>query len=177
MLWRFLEIEFQKEKEKKKSGAGEWEKLLEEIKELSADRLREHIRKFAERKQNGSPIFPWTVGYRENESYRQIKRWVYADVDIERLYTCGIDPNKVSMKADLIKARGNLNKFAKCYAHKYPEFEPREVPVEKQVIFGIKKEETDKNGTIELLDGAHRTVAMLRNGDTRSKGFTGIIGK
>jgi len=99
-----------------------------------------------------------------------IRRWIYADIPLEQLYTCGINP---SMEPLLMKARGNLKAFLK-YAPLFDELKLDWVPPESlRVAFGIARLATDKDGTIELIDGAHRTIPMLQNKITRSKALIG----
>jgi hypothetical protein len=166
VILRFLKIESQK------SGAVEWQNLLDLVQDMRGDQLRRHLRDFAERIHCRSPIIPWTVGMNDDESHRSIRRWVYADTDLEQFYTCGINDR---VRPCLMKAQWNLKRFLK-YAPDFEEFKLDWIPTELlRVMFGIARREIDKNGTIQLIDGAHRTISMLHNNISRSKAFIGEI--
>lgn len=168
VLHHFLETE------SKKPNANHFQELLQQIKSLPGDQSRRRVREFAEKTKNGSPIFPWTVGINTDERWKTVQRWIYADVTLEQLYTCGINPN--TMRDDLNKARGNLKTFTKCFARNHGEFRLDQIPPEHlRMIFGVARREDNKDGSIELIDGAHRTVSMLHNGITKSKGFVAEI--
>lgn len=164
VLCCFLQIESQK------PNAGHFLDLLQRIRGLPGEQSRRRVREFAEKTKNGSPIFPWTVGINNDERWKNVRRWIYTDVELNQLYTCGINPS--TMKESLTKVHGYLVKFTRCFAHNFPEFRLDQIPPEKlRTIFGVKRRDNNKDGSIELIDGAHRAVAMLHNNIVESKGF------
>jgi hypothetical protein len=155
--------------ESTKNGAGHFKELYEKFEQADGESQKRTVREFAEKNNNGSPIFPWTVGYRNDERWRQVRRWIYAEIKLDHLYTCGIS---ASMSKDLEDVRGNLKMFASLHATKYPEFRVKEVPPEAvRIIFGVARMEDDRDGTIELIDGAHRVVCLLFNSISTANGF------
>jgi hypothetical protein len=82
---------------------------------------------------------------------------VLAIVDIRSLYSCGINPK---MKADLDAVQGNLARFSKV-AHNYSEFRMDSLPEGDQAtIITVDRRCAGREGTIEVIDGVHRVVAM-----------------
>ena len=172
VLIRFLEEESPKQRNEP-NDAADWQNLLQEVKHAPREHIRRMVRDFAESKHNDSPFFPWTVGYRQNEFYKKVVRWVQADVDLTQAYTSGLNPK---MKAHLIAAQWNLDSF-RTNAHHYQEFHLQDPPPPEalQTVYGIAHNKAGKVGTIELIDGAHRTISMLHHGIKSSKGFIGEL--
>ncbi len=68
------------------------------------------------------------------------------------------------MKADFETVEWNLSRFAPL-AHKYPEFRLGKVPDGEALrIVGVAHQSQGRTGSIELVDGAHRIVAMMHRG-------------
>lgn len=142
---------------------------------LSDRRLIRRIRKFERTRDDDNPALGWTIGTRRNKNYQKVSCWVLARVSLPHLYTCGISS---AMKDDLNCVNGNLKRFVdEGYAAKYPEFRLDSIPPEGEArtVIGIARVEYGQDGTIELIDGAHRVAAMLANGITVSDAYIGQI--
>jgi hypothetical protein len=151
--------------ESEKQGADHFKELLREIENLSEEETKKCVRQFAERTNNGSPIFPWTTGMGRNEWFQKVNCWVFATVDLPQLYTRGIRDNT---RDDLNQVAGNLDAF-NSHVYKYPDTFKLDaaLPEDLRTIFAVSKSEPGKRGSIELIDGAHRTINMLHNGTER----------
>jgi len=142
---------------------------------LSDDKFIQKVREFEVTRDDDNPVLGWTIGTRRNSLYKNISHWISAKVYLDDLYTCGINSE---MKADLDAVRGNLKRFVDIgYAAKYSEFKlDSDLPQnEAKILIGIAQFYSDRDGTIELIDGAHRAVTMLSKGITKSKAYIGIL--
>lgn len=128
----------------------------------------ERLRRFAEERDDVNPTLTWTVGTRGNQHYRRVQRWLVAKVTLDAIYSCGIN---TSMRADLDAAEGNLVRFA-AVAGKYPEFRLDTVPEDKlATLIAVVNHQHGRRGTIEVLDGCHRVVAMISRGVRETTAF------
>ena len=142
---------------------------------LSDRRLIRKVRKFEKTRDDDNPTLGWTIGTRANSNYRGVSHWVLASISLADLYTCGINPK---MKGDLDSVNGNLKRFVDAgYATKYPEFRLDSIPSEgkARTLIGIARSESNRDGNIELIDGAHRVVPMLANGIMSSDAYIGEL--
>lgn len=118
-----------------------------------------------------NPTFVWTIGTSKNKHYLKVSRWVLANVNLQCLYTQGINP---AMRNEIEAVGGNLKRFVECgYARNYSEFQVslNLPPEEARIFVGIAHHKHDRNGKIELIDGAHRVVAMMSGGLTSAKAY------
>ncbi|HYV39721.1 MAG TPA: hypothetical protein VE988_28795 [Gemmataceae bacterium] len=116
------------------------------------------MRKFADDRDDVNPTLTWTIGTHANKHHERVQHWVLAEVTLDSLYSCGINP---AMQADLDRVNGHLASFAE-FAQKYPEFQNDSVPQgDQRIIIAIAKTEVSKKGTLEVVDGSHRGIAML----------------
>ncbi|MBI1923405.1 hypothetical protein HYR99_04050 [Candidatus Poribacteria bacterium] len=139
---------------------------------LSDQQFFQRVRQFATERDDVPPALTWTVGTLENTFHLQVRRWILAEVDLSLLYTCGLNP---LVNDHLAVVRWNLKQFGR-FANQYPEFQLNRVPSgEHQRIIGIVRHDPDRDGCIEIVDGAHRVVAMLANNIKQTIAFLGEL--
>jgi len=136
--------------------------LREEFRELSQKSDAEffpRVRRFADQRSDTNPFLVFTVGVRGDERWRQVKKWELIECPIGELYTLGINPR---MKEDLQTVGWNLQKFVEVgHARGYPEFRLNEMPPsDLTTLFGLRRQERGKIGSIAIIDGSHRAVSM-----------------
>ena len=132
---------------------------------------------FKKGKYRNNPTLVWTIGNEDNPNRPfKVRDWVLAKINLECLYTCGIN-EKINVHLDLVN--GNLKSFVKQgYAREHPEFQlDRKPPTSKAKIIGIAHRASEKQGTIELVDGAHRVVSMLHNNMEQSEAYIARLKK
>ena len=121
------------------------------------------VKEFEKGREDDNPTLGWTVGTRRSKTYLKVRRWVLAQVYLSVLYSCGINP---CMKEDLDAVRGNLKQFwMNEYTKKYREFRLDSTPSEgkAKTIIGIARSKPERNGSIQVIDGAHRVIGMVAN--------------
>jgi hypothetical protein len=124
---------------------------------LDDDAFFERVRAFADARADTNPVLTWTIGTRGNKHHESVRRWVLAKIPLASLYSRGINP---LMKKDLDESQGNLVGFLKA-ATKYAEFRLDSVPQgDLAILFAVAKSCPGRLGVAELLDGAHRALAM-----------------
>ena len=127
---------------------------------LPDDAFINKVHHFAEVWDDENPTVVWTIGTKANKHYQRVFRWILANVNLGCLYTCGISSK---MQHDLDSVNGNLRRFVNHgYAIRYDEFRIRSTPIaeELRIVIGIACVKYGRDGNIELVDGAHRAVAM-----------------
>ena len=156
--------------ESAKPHGDHFDRLLREVAGLPIEIIRARVRAFGEQHNNGSPLFPYTVGHFNDERFRSTQRWVRATVELARIYSCGINP--VTMQEHLQMVRGNLLAFTRQFAGQHPEFRLRGPPPPEalRLIIGIARCNDGKDGDVELIDGAHRAISLLHHGITSCEG-------
>ncbi len=112
-----------------------------------------------------SPVLVWTVGVPGDDRFQDIKEWRLEKVNLDELYSCAMGRN---MKTELDAVKGNLKTLTalmKNNPSNYPEFDLSRIPSdnEKQIAIGVAHSITGRQGSIELIDGAHRVVSMIAN--------------
>lgn len=113
------------------------------------------------RTHDNNPTLRWTVGLEACH----VGRWTKEIVPLDSLFTCGINPK---MQAHLESVRWNIAAFAQGPSSHYPEFEYDLPPSELRTLIGVRQLKSGKKGSIQLIDGAHRAVALIRNGVMKS---------
>ena len=119
-----------------------------------------------------SPVSQWTMMRRRG---RKIDSWVLRKgVPLKECWTARI--NKKTKAAE-DKVGGNLVLLGKS---KHPaakaEFENCKMPPpDKQTLIGILQRKDSRKGKIQLLDGAHRLVAMWRNRFRKTDMYLGTL--
>ena len=150
----------------------QWPESVEWIK-LPDEELLITAREFAlEREEN--PALAWTVGTADNSFYKMVKAWSLSEIRLDELYTCGVRKN---MEPDLNAVAGNLKRFFDTgRANSYPsDFEIRAAPVERQLLMCIDNSRDDKDGCLELIDGAHRAIAMIADGTETCRAYVATL--
>lgn len=128
---------------------------------------------FAKLRDDENPVLVWTVGTQKNKHYLKIDRWDLVTFDLNILYSRGINP---SMKNDLSSVMGNLSDFEQIYSKNYEEFLLTTLPEDKsKILIAIARSKPKYKGKLELIDGAHRAISMLKNGITKADAYIGII--
>lgn len=132
---------------------------------LSDTDFIQKVRNFEKKRSDENPAILWTIGTEKDcKRPQKVRRWILANINLGCLYTCGINSK---MKSDLDSVKGNLKCFVnRGYTNKYDEFCTNRVPTDEElkVIVGIAHDTDDRDGKIEIVDGAHRAIAMLANG-------------
>lgn len=80
------------------------------------------------------------------------------------------------MKDDLDAVKGNVLDFVEKFAGKYAEFN-NQLAAENDLgpLAVIAHEKVDRRGKLELIDGVHRAVAMIRGGKEWTSCYVGIL--
>ena len=129
---------------------------------------------FKKQRCDENPVFVWTIGTEKNATrYRKVKRWILARINLESLYTCGIN-SKINAHLELPDVRGNLRSFVlRGYVNEHSEIRTDSAPTDKELttFIGIAHRTDDRDGDIEVLDGNHRAMAMLANGIERAEAY------
>ena len=139
---------------------------------LSDPDFIQKVRNFEKKRPDENPAILWTIGTEKDRNRPQkVRRWVLANVNLDCLYTCGINDE---VNSDIDSVKGNLKCFMnEGYATKHCcEFRIGRVPInEKRVIIGIVHCTDNRDGEIEIVDGCHRVIAMLANGIEYSQAY------
>lgn len=130
------------------------------------EQLRERARRFSEERDDTNPLLEYTVGHRS----REMVKWTRERIQSADVYTCGIADG---MSEDLVSVAGNVQRFALEKATKYDEFANGYLPPESVAIIVIKQANPKREGSYELVDGAHRLVALCRAGVEAVEAFVG----
>jgi hypothetical protein len=152
VIRHFLRIEASRRKYyKKKEEILSWCRLFDE--EMLA-----RARCFADERDDTNPVLAYTVGTAKADYSKKIAFWNRECIKCAEIYTCGISPQ---MSSDIDAVRGNMLDFALGPAAKFPEFaEGAALPQENTVIIVVEQGKAGRKGAYELIDGAHRLVAL-----------------
>jgi hypothetical protein len=164
----FLRLEASKAKYKEKKEAMLWWCSLPD------EQLLKHARAFADERDDTNPVLAYTVGTTKADYSSRIVLWERYWINCTEIYTCGISP---SMRPDIDAVAGNLREFAMRFAAKYAEFADR-LPLPKgdeAVISTIAQKKHGRRGLYELVDGAHRLVALCRGGVETVEAYIGCL--
>lgn len=138
---------------------------LDDWRQLSDADFLVKVQEFAAKRTDTNPGLTWTIGTTGNEHHLKAARWVEEEIDIDELFSCGLNP---AMKVDLDDVHGNVVEFAHKHGHKYPEFRLNETPADElKRVIAVRHSKAGHNGSLEILDGAHRCVAMAVQGVKR----------
>jgi hypothetical protein len=137
--------------------------MLSDIHEINDDNsFIETVRCFAAEHDSGNPVYTWVFN-----RINQIKRWVRVDeVDVRRVYSKRINS---TVESCLLAERGNLARIAALVAANDTlarEFDLSRLPTTmvESTIIGVLRTDPSRDGTIELIDGAHRLISMIAAG-------------
>ncbi len=136
--------------------------------DLGEGELITRVQQFMKDRGDTNPALLYLVGERAS----RIVHWNFECVECAAIYSCGIS---ASVNRDLGTVRGNLAEFAERHARKHSEFSgSSDVPQgAAAVVILVAQRTQDKKGTHELVDGAHRFVALCRSGTKSVKAYVG----
>lgn len=131
------------------------------------------VREFAKLRRDVNPVLTFTIGTQANRHHERVLGWEMEMIEVSELYSCGLN---ICMKKDLDQVNGNVLAFAKNYAAKYAEFRLNETPVQKrQRVIAVRHPTAGRQGTMQLLDGAHRVVALAVQGVKVVSGYVAVL--
>ena len=124
--------------------------------------LRERAMQFSNERPDVNPVFVWTIGTQQDDRFKCVESWRRERIKCRDAYTSGISH---AMRDDLHNVRGNIKVFALGEAKNYPEFHTLS-PLSQitSLVIVIAHRKPDKDGIYEVVDGAHRLVAICRAG-------------
>lgn len=138
---------------------------FEAWKKLDDDSFFSLVKRFGNEQEGLNPLLTWTVGTQKTLFHNYNKRvssWCEGIVPLEQVYTMGINQ---SMKGDLSLSSWNLERFTRSHAQKYEEFQLQRHPGRSSIrIVVVKHRKIGKIGEYEIIDGAHRAIAMIHQG-------------
>jgi hypothetical protein len=114
----------------------------------------------------GNPTAVWTIGRGGDRRCDYVRLWVRAvDVPLGAFYSNGVNQR---IDPDLRRLGGKIAAFAPL-AHLFPSEFPRldTVPPDKddaRTVIGVVSQTDFVAGRIELIDGFHRAVSLIRQG-------------
>ena len=130
--------------------------------ELPDSEILAVAKRFSEERDDLNPVFAYAVGRADDGRHKNVTGWTRQRVRCRDIYTCGISPE---MLPDIHAVRGNIPEFALKFAGKYPEFQPlSELDELLTVVILVHHRQGGWSGDYEVLDGAHRLVALCRAG-------------
>ena len=131
------------------------------------------VREFAKLRCDVNPVLTYTIGTLANRHHERVLGWGLETIALSELYTCGLT---TYLQHDLDAVQGNLVAFAHQHAAKYAEFRLTDPPaLEVQRVIAVRHRTKRCRGTIQLLDGAHRVVALAIQGATTITGYVGKV--
>lgn len=143
-----------------------WTELPDEI-------FFQRVREFAKSRCDVNPVLTYTIGTLANRHHERVLGWRLETIPLAELYTCGLTTD---LQHDLNAVHGNLVAFAQQHAAKYAEFRLYETPaLELQRVIAVQHRTKRCKGTIQLLDGAHRVVALAVQGATTITGYVAKV--
>ena len=118
-------------------------------------------------------VVGWTVGTRKFNNSAQVARWTKTEIAVDPIYSKGIDPPVAEM---LEATRGNLKDLAHLLLPQTDwasqnRFQLERDPGDEFHIIGVRHDSSAHNGTVELLDGSHRLVALAAQGKASVKAY------
>lgn len=141
--------------------------------ELPDEAFIRQVQEFAKSRYDVNPVLTYTIGTLANRHHERVLGWRLETIPLAELYTCGLTTD---LQHDLDAVQGNLVAFAQQHAAKYAEFRLTETPaLELQRVIAVRHRTKRCRGTIQLLDGAHRVVALAVQGATTITGYVGKV--
>ena len=140
---------------------------------LPDEQLLERARCFANERDDTNPTLAYTIGTKKADYSSRIAYWKHESINCAEIYTCGIAPQ---MCHDIAAVTGNLRDFALKFSSKYSEFTCNQPLFQNDVvIIVVAQRKQGKNGTYELVDGAHRLVAICLGGVEAVEAYVGYL--
>lgn len=139
----------------------------------------ECTKRWSEKRKDTNPALIWTigikVGIKEDNRSDKINKWILAEAPVGKFYSEGVN---YRVNQDLIdRCKGNVSEFANKYSKYHDEFNKNlEFKDEShKIVIGILQKENTYIESIELIDGIHRLVSLILNGDSVVKAYIGIL--
>ncbi len=137
--------------------------------ELPDETFFQRVWEFSKSRCDVNPVLTYTIGTLANRHHDRVLGWGLETIALSELYTCGLT---TYLQHDLDTVHGNLVAFAQQHAAKYAEFRLHEIPtLEQQRVIAVRHRTKHCRGTVQLLDGAHRVVALAFQGATTITGY------
>ena len=121
----------------------------------------------------GNPVYTWVF-----QRGHLVERWVHAEIhDLDQVFSSDIN-DKAKYALDSVE--GNLVAFGDrvnndpALTEEFGPYRPPIVEVD-QTIIGVVISYSHRMGSIELIDGAHRFVAMARANVKKIPAFLAIL--
>ncbi len=148
---------------------------LHDLKTLDWSALEKKLKK--SNSFQDSPVSGWLMKKKERES-KVIEKWVCrGGVRLEDCWTSGIRPVEEDPRFQeaVDDVEGNLVRLSKHpYVVEVKEFKKTMPNCNNRTLIGIYHEKIgEKQGSVEIIDGAHRLVAMWKNGMRKTDMFLG----
>ncbi len=124
--------------------------------------LRSRAERFAQERDDVNPALAYLVGTPTHDVSKRVALWTRERITCGGVFTLGISP---CLLPDIEAVRGNIRAFALGSAIKYPQFRVlSQLDGIASVVILVKHRREGKDGGYELIDGAHRLVALCRAG-------------
>jgi hypothetical protein len=172
VLEYFLNIELQKHKKHE-------DKIKELLKKLSLEcshQLAEEYHDF--RQQNGPKDTNPTLTWLKDEGRRNILNlWEIREVNLDDIYVERMNDSINKLLEDPL-VKYNLSNLVShkssepAFINEFREYDGRK---NDEIIILIAKQNKEKYGSYELVDGAHRAVGMLLSRITKVNAFIGVL--
>lgn len=128
---------------------------------------------FADERDDTNPVLAYTVGTAKADYSKEIAFWKREWIKCAEIYTCGISPQ---MGSAIDAVEGNMLDFALGPAAKFAEFaESPALAQEDTVVIVVEQKKLGKKGGYELIDGAHRLVAICLGGVEIVEAYVGHL--
>ena len=153
-----------------------WSENLVSWCQLADEEMIARARDFGERlceRGDFNPFLIFSVGIPRDDRSHQVDHWKRVEVRCDEIYVPEINER---VNRDLKSVRGNLQAFADQHSMKHQdEFKDLgNISEEEKVVMLLNRERDAFSGRYQLLDGAHRVVAMCRAGIEAVEAFVGI---
>ena len=141
--------------------------------ELPDQETFEKARHFADEREDVNPTLAYTVGTPKADFSERINFWKRERIKCSEVYTCGISPR---MLPDIRGVAGNVRDFALGSAATFQEFNGcPPISGDAAIIIVVAQLKPGMKGVYELLDGAHRLIAICRAGAEEIEAYVGHI--
>jgi hypothetical protein len=128
--------------------------------ELPEPEVMVNGRRFAEEREDVNPALVYTVGTPKDDRSSQVAFWSREWIQCRDIFAWSISPR---MQSDIDRVRGNILAFALGPAKAYSEFRPLSSLSDlSSIVILVAHGGRDRDGKYEVVDGAHRLVALCR---------------
>ncbi len=170
VLKYFLETEILK------STSSELSDLLSNWDPSNEQQLTDAVRAYIATRNDTNPCLIWTVGIRNDRRFELVDHWKLEEVNLASLYI----PAMTDKVKDLLeKSQYNLKVLHTNHVEDPAfknEFLNLDLPHENlRTLILLRHSSIKYKGDYELVDGAHRTIAMIHNKQTTANAFVAIL--